>query len=75
MPFFLQDPFNFNIEISVSWCGCRYHDPAGFMPRTLKIAPGAPALLGEKAPDKRGSASIRRVGLLKGRTFGKMLWT
>lgn len=44
MPFFLQDPFNFNIEISVSWCGCRYHDPAGFMPRTLLEVPGAPPI-------------------------------
>lgn len=30
------------IEISVSWCGCRYHDPAGFMPRVSSISSGAP---------------------------------
>lgn len=42
MSFFLQDPFNFNIEISVSWGGCRYRDPAGFMPRGEAKCPGAP---------------------------------
>ncbi len=33
IPFFLQNPFNFNVEISVSWGSCRYQDPAGFRPR------------------------------------------
>lgn len=32
-PLFLQDPFNFNAEISVRWGTCRYHDVAGFRPR------------------------------------------
>lgn len=43
MPFSFQDPFNFNVEISVSWCGCRYHDPAGFMPRVKRNLSGSPA--------------------------------
>ena len=43
MPLFRQDPFNFNVEISVSRGICRYHDVAGFRPRVLQIAPGSPA--------------------------------
>lgn len=46
MPFSLQDPFNFNVEISVSWCGCRYHDPAGFRPRMVQETLGSPAMFG-----------------------------
>jgi hypothetical protein len=43
MTFFLQDPFNFNVEISVSWEACRYHDVAGFRPRMGIKSPGSPA--------------------------------
>jgi hypothetical protein len=43
MPFFLQDPFNFNVEISVSSSACRYQDPAGFRPRVHKECSGSPA--------------------------------
>lgn len=67
MPFFLQDPFNFNIEISVSWCGCRYHDPAGFMPRTASKSPGSPALIGHETPT--GIATKDRYQV-KGKVFG-----
>ena len=43
MPLFLQDPFNFNVEISVSWGICRYHDVAGFRPRDFNKSSGSPA--------------------------------
>lgn len=43
MPFFLQDPFNFNVEISVSSEACRYQDVAGFRPRIVLNPSGAPA--------------------------------
>lgn len=42
MPFSLQYPFNFNVEISVSWGNCRYQDLAGFRPRTNVFLPGSP---------------------------------
>ena len=42
MPFSLQDPFDFNVEISVSWEACRYHDVAGFRPRVQENLSGAP---------------------------------
>ena len=45
MPFSLQYPFNFNVEISVSSGTCRYQDLAGFLPRTFAYAPGSPAIL------------------------------
>lgn len=43
IPFFRQDPFNFNVEISVSCNLCRYQDPAGFRPRTIVKVSGSPA--------------------------------
>ncbi|BBP66932.1 hypothetical protein PHLH5_44730 [Pseudomonas sp. Cab53] len=43
IPFFRQDPFNFNVEISVSCNLCRYLDLAGFRPRTERNASGSPA--------------------------------
>jgi hypothetical protein len=63
MHFSLQDPFNFNVEISVSWYGCRYHDPAGFMPRVRGKASGAPPLF---RPDPIGSAGIGNLQLGQG---------
>ena len=40
IPFIRQDPFNFNVEISVSCNLCRYQDPAGFRPRAEENAQG-----------------------------------
>ena len=52
IPFFRQDPFNFNVEISVSCNLCRYQDPAGFLPRVQRNLPGSPAQFGP--PGKQG---------------------
>lgn len=48
MPLFLQDPFNFSIEISVSWSTSHYQNPAGFRPRAVRNLSGAPAGFGER---------------------------
>jgi len=48
MSLFLQDPFNFNVEISVSRGICRYHDVAGFRPRAVRNLSGAPAGFGNR---------------------------
>lgn len=42
MPFSLQYPFNFNVEISVSSWNCRYQDLAGFRPRAYRRTSGSP---------------------------------
>ncbi|WP_327179232.1 KTSC domain-containing protein [Pseudomonas ogarae] len=67
MPFSLQYPFNFNVEISVSSGNCRYQDLAGFLPRVLKIAPGSPAIFLMGTPNTCGSTTISQAGLSKGR--------
>ena len=71
MAFSLQDPFNFNVEFSVSWCDCRYHDPAGFMPRVAKIFSGAPGISEISRPDQlplpsRTNTSVERHAPHKG---------
>lgn len=70
MPFSLQNPFNFNVEISVSSGNCRYHDLAGFRPRVYSISPGAPGyfsiarrsgpvlLVAKSSENKRGSLAL-----------------
>lgn len=53
IPRFRQDPFNFNVEISVRCNLCRYQDPAGFLPRAEEKSSGSPAAaepgLGQRA--------------------------
>ncbi|NWD08951.1 hypothetical protein [Pseudomonas gingeri] len=49
IPFFRQDPFNFNVEISVSCNLYCYQDPAGFRPRTHLNLSGSPAHFSDSA--------------------------
>ena len=61
IPFIRQDPFNFNVEISVSCNLCRYQDPAGFRPRVLVNTSGSPATFGGRwrSHSNQGRWSLR----------------
>ncbi len=59
IPFFRQDPFNFNVEISVSCNLCRYQDPAGFLPRGHGECSGSPATFQAPIPGRQAPLKQR----------------